>query len=417
MLKRLLFGQTISDTRFQFSGSIYRADGIPRSVDTSYEELMRNFAITNNKGNMVIGESVQRLFEFDREKSVYTNIGKLYSYIGNRDKFSKIIQENFDGIVLAMANCIRPGVDLSYLVKIIDAIEDVDIFVFGAGMQQSLDNIAQLKPGTVDFLKILNEKAKIFAVRGDRTRDFLVSNGFSNAISLGCLSIYLYPENIINLEPVSARNVKNILSAGYLSNPKRLAKLAQPFANEQVTVDYVVQGKIFDLVHSQSFYNDATGEFKGETIRAALKQKFGNKLPQIPFDKFYYFNNVDAWRHCCSRYDLYLGDRLHGGIAALQAGIPAIILYEDARVQELTEFWGIPALSLPDFSRLSLEQLITESLSFDALALFKQQYLSKLTKLVHSLDGTGLVLANKNISSLINSYKSSVDGVKDIKAA
>ena len=417
MLNRLLFGQTISDTRFHFSGSIYRADGIPRSVDTSYEELMRNFSITNNKGNMIIGESVQRLFEFDREKSVYTNIGKLYKYIGNKDEFSQIIKENFDGIVLAMANCIRPGVDLSYLVRVIDAIEDVDIFVFGAGMQQRLDNINQLKPGTVDFLKILNEKAKIFAVRGDKTRDFLVSNGFSNAISLGCLSIYLYPENIINLEPVSASNVENILSAGYLSNPKRLAKLAQPFDNDQITVDYVVQSKIFDLVNGQYFYNDATGEFKGETIRAALKKKFGNKVTQIPFEKFYYFNNVDAWRHCCSRYDLYIGDRLHGGIAALQAGIPAIILYEDARVQELTEFWGIPALSLQDFSSRSLEQSITKCLSLDALAIFKQQYLSKLTKFAYSLDGTGLVLANKNISSLINSYKQEKQGIKSYQAA
>ncbi|WP_392342680.1 polysaccharide pyruvyl transferase family protein (plasmid) [Phaeobacter sp. BS23] len=40
-------------------------------------------------------------------------------------------------------------------------------------------------------------------------------------------------------------------------------------------------------------------------------------------------------------HDVYIGDRFHGGVAALQAGQPTIFLKHDNRVAELTEHFGL----------------------------------------------------------------------------
>ena len=402
MLRRVLFGRGVSGTRFHFTGSIFGLDGLPRSANTSCEELDKNYRITgNNKGNMIIGNSVQKMFELVRNRSAHTNLGALYKSMRNRDKFSKSIKENFDCVVFPMANFIRPEVDCSLEAEALEALEGVDIFGFGAGMQREIDSIDQLPSGTIKLLRILDEKAKVFGVRGEKTRQFLAANGINNAVTLGCPSMYLYPENIINLKEVVSHEVKDIISAGYLSIPGRLARLSKPFRNKNFKVDYVIQGQISNFSTEQVYFNDATGEYDSEIIKKSLE----NKVPNIPFRKYYHFNSVDAWTHCCSKYDLYIGDRLHGGIAALQAGIPAIILYHDLRVQELTDFWGIPSISLKDFSEVSIDELINEKLSSAALNRFKSQYISKLAKFTQVVESHGLKLANKNIHNLIESYE------------
>ena len=51
------------------------------------------------------------------------------------------------------------------------------------------------------------------------------------------------------------------------------------------------------------------------------------------------------------KYDLYLGTRLHGAIAALNAGVPALLFCHDSRTLEAAEFCGIPNVRVPTDKR------------------------------------------------------------------
>ena len=87
----------------------------------------------------------------------------------------------------------------------------------------------------------------------------------------------------------------------------------------------------------------------------------------IRFQRYYYFHEAGAWRQAALRHDVYIGDRFHGGVAALQAGVPAIFLSHDNRVAELTEHFGLPHLTTRAFARKGLAAVMDEYLAPEAI--------------------------------------------------
>lgn len=67
-------------------------------------------------------------------------------------------------------------------------------------------------------------------------------------------------------------------------------------------------------------------------------------------------------------------DRFHGGVAALQAGRPTIMLANDNRVQELSDFFGIPHMSNREFTRKGLVGAIEGALNDDSIGRMKRIY-------------------------------------------
>src|SRR5262249_39534729 len=163
--------------------------------------------------------------------------------------------------------------------------------------------------------------------------------GFRNPVALGCPSMMLYSDNILGIRPLSAgAQGKKFVTAGYLSPQSwRGAKLARFFQDQDVS--YVFQDEIADYkddLADRTFFNDATGRVDEEIIGPLVSEALGL---ESPFRRYFWFDSVDAWRACYAWHDSYIGDRFHGGVAALQVGIPTAILHEDLRVKEMCEFF------------------------------------------------------------------------------
>ena len=55
-----------------------------------------------------------------------------------------------------------------------------------------------------------------------------------------------------------------------------------------------------------------------------------------------FFISADAWIKDMRHIDLSIGTRLHGNIAAILGGAPALFIPVDSRMRELVEYHGFP---------------------------------------------------------------------------
>lgn len=373
--------------------------GVQPTVMHSLQGLAPSHQLTGNRGNMIHAEAPAKLFQKSATESAYGNIAKLLETLG--ESFAERMAEHFDMIVVSMANFIRPDHDVSALGRALVALDGrVPFIVLGAGLQ-GRHEIADLSPGTVDTIGIINERAKIFGVRGDETRDWLHRNGFASAQTLGCPSLYAYPQSIMTLDASAARakgDAASVMTAGHLSMRdgkmvRRGIEIAKAFKG--LDAAYVMQDEFLkygDLKGKPCLYNDGNGELDAAAVNAWLSQR---SRQQIAFRRYYYFNEAGAWRQGALRHDVFIGDRFHGGVAALQAGLPTIFLKEDNRVGELTDYFGLPAMSIRRFRSYGLAKTLDRMLSEEKLDRMKAKYRQRFRHFRKTMSGLGLSVASR----------------------
>ena len=363
-------------------------------ADSSIQHYLESRHLVGNIGNIVHRQSLTDLLCYDRENSIELNLIELLKKYNIND-IVDFINDNFDILIFTFSNDLRNGVNdfgLTPLVKLIK----IKIFVFGLGgeMYENLN----ISKSLFNLLSAFNDKASIFSVRGYLIEKYLKSFGFDRVIALGCPSLmyvsriaklfnYNYHEKIIDFIDNKYINKQKfegggrILTSGRLvpftSMQNRTALLIKGFIlnNEykQIKLDYIFQEELIhysNLNKKSGVYNHATGELSSKMIKNYLEPSI---LP-IPFSKFYFFSDIGSWRTFTTKYDLFIGDRIHGGVIACQSGIPSIFLYADDRVKELCHYHGLPSMTLRTFSLLGIKKSVE-------LLLERNKFLNMLPRL------------------------------------
>ncbi len=363
---------------------------LPLSVFDTVSDLKTEIAATTeNVGNIVHNEAVAKSFEMNRLRSCMAPMYHFYvnECKSNRADFQHKLTANFDAVVFSLANLISPPLPgaadaqqkhMELLCEIIDAIP-VPFYLFGLGLQNAVDDIGALVPGMVEFLELLNKKAVLFGVRGAETESFMHRNGFTNAKALGCPSLYLYPENIYALKTPNLGKDATALTAGHLwlrhifgYEPHRLEFLRN--LAEAYKTQYVFQDDIYsyhELTNVRGFYDDASGSVDKHVMESYL---VAHGLDAMPFDSYWHFRDARSWRLLAQQSDFYFGDRFHGGVVSLQAGKPALFMYNDLRVAEMTSHIGAPQCSFDEIKDRDLRDVAAEAFASDKLEDFKDTY-------------------------------------------
>lgn len=385
MKKRIAFAKLPGHSRYPYNGEIPLSDGMPRASGTKLGNALECWEYTDNKGNMLIGEAPSRFIESDRKSSCFINLWALHYDAGwSAERISDEIQKNFDLVVLPEANAIRPGVDHDVMADILDALK-TEFIVLGLGMQKIIPaDLDQLHPNLKRFLQVIDKKASLIGVRGHSTENWLKSVGLTKAKALGCPSLYVYPENILKLRSIDATSAKRFLTGGYIQGKEsRSSNLIKMFRGHDA--HYIMQDELNALkrhIHPDAnIYNDANGEVNKSTLNELLEAIHSTTMP---FSSYRWFQDPNAWRAFNSGFDLFLGDRFHGGVAALQAGVPAIMIKNDLRVDELTSFFGIPSITGADVKHTEIRDMICELVSTAQLEQFKGVYRQRLADLSSS---------------------------------
>jgi len=372
--------------------------GVPPAVTNSLAGLREAHQLTGNRGNIIHAEAPARMLKKDPERSVVANLAKLQESWG--EAFRERIAEHFDIIVISLANFIRPKSDGTRLFSALKALDGaVPFVVLGMGMQGTHE-FSALMPGSRDLIALLNERAALWGVRGDKTAAWLQDNGFGNATVLGCPSMYVYPQSILSVDGAAARakgKAANVLTAGHITIRNggvvnRGHLIVKAF--EGIEASYALQDEMFDyagIAELPFSYNEGNNSADAEQVNAWLKEAHGI---DARFSRYYYFSEAGAWRQGTLLHDVYIGDRFHGGVAALQAGQPAIFLKQDNRVSELTAHFDLPALATQRFAKIGLEAALEQFLSDEALNRMKATYRKRHDEFTTAMAGVGLELCS-----------------------
>ena len=367
---------------------------LPRPPDGTLRALRRSYSVAGNRGYLVIGEAAGRLFACDAVQSGFLDLRRAADAV-ETDDLVRRIDAAFDLLVLPMAYEIRTGVDYSRLVQVLAAIR-VPIVTLGLGIAcEPQTPLAALPPSVAELLSVLDHRAALFGVRADVTRDWLHRHGFSRAVALGCPSLHLYPQKIMRLEPPTAPPDRlSCLTGGYLlRDAGRGRALSQFFAGACAT--YVLQDEPFvDGVFGEDavVFDDARHEIDAALFNEAVERVHGYRPP---FRRYRYFDSLDTWRCCAAAHHIFVGDRFHGGVVALQTGAPAVLFLKDVRAQELAAFYDIPRLDLHDAVTAGYAATVDRCLSKAAIAQLKSTFVERHEAFRRSLAACDLELAGE----------------------
>jgi hypothetical protein len=301
-------------------------------ADTTYRQNL----IGNNTGNLVFSQAVYRLLS-TADNDLETS--------GLARSHPRVINSRFDHVVIPLANAFR-----STYIETLDALSSlieqltIPVTVLGVGEQASLGGVYKgadsVKPATKRFVSAVLDHSPSIGVRGERTRDYLNSLGFGDehVKVIGCPSMFMYGPDLNVEKKVESLNVDSAIALNVSPYVAEMGPISLSAAEHFPHLVYMAQNiQTLELMLYGSYP-------KGKRMNAVAAKGAPINLdhPLIRSDRVRFFLDPSTWFDHLAQYDFSFGTRIHGNIAALLAGTPALLLAHDSRTLELAEYHEIP---------------------------------------------------------------------------
>lgn len=275
--------------------------------------------------------------------------------------------EECDKYIIAFADMFRQE-EVDNMEEMATFIERLKIpcIITGVGIRASLDaDIKKGYPFDDTVKKLLNavlDKSAIIGVRGEMTGEYLKSLGYiegKHYMVIGCPSMYGFGKTLKRRE-IKIPDINSALSV----NMSVMAPAK--------TVDFLTN--ILKEYPKSYFLPQRQAEFW--TLYTGVPYTHKRECPSYPThitdpiyqeDRVKFFLHARAWIDFLSKMDFSIGSRIHGNIAAIQAGTPCLIIPHDLRMKELVDYHKLPHVMATEINEnCTLEQLI-EQTDFDSM--------------------------------------------------
>ncbi|QDP96843.1 polysaccharide pyruvyl transferase family protein [Microlunatus elymi] len=204
----------------------------------------------------------------------------------------------------------------------------------------------EIDQAVTDFVRAaLRHGSGPIGVRGEYTRDYLVQLGFGDddVMVIGCPSMFMYGPDL-----------KIVKSADALADDARIALNISPYVRQLGPLSQRHAERYPNLIYLAQ--NDATlqllitGRYPAKPTSATFRSGVPVTVdhPLIRQDRVRFFLDPTPWIEHLKSYRFSFGSRIHGNIAALLAGTPALVLAHDSRTRELADYHRIPARLITD---------------------------------------------------------------------
>ena len=316
------------------------AHDIPRAV------LLDTAVASTNLGDQIIMEAVRH--ELDRPLA-----GALVTSVASHD----VMGPKGRGLIRSARLAVAGGTNLisshmwlrsTWRLRPADAFLGAKVILMGVGWYQFQ---AKPDPYTAWMLRRVLHPTALHSVRDGYSADMLRSIGIQNVINTGCPTLWGFtPEACAALPKTRAEAVVTTLNT-YIPDRALDGRLIETLRARYKTIYAWVQ-TAEDHAYLKSFGDDVV-------ILEPSLAAYDALLREAP--------SLD-----------YVGNRLHGGIRALQHGRRAIIVEIDNRAREMGRDFNLPTVERDDFARL--EAMIDGALDIDvrpptgAVADWKRQF-------------------------------------------
>lgn len=317
---------------------------VPGADEFTTEQLLAQSG--RNFGNFIFSASVRRFVKTTTQTNKLT-------------VDPNVVAKECDGIVIPAANWLQRRNDFSDLARRIEKA-DVNTVILGLGAQAaSGGGIPELQEGMLRFLKAVSDRCVSMSVRGAFSAEVLNHYGIKNVTVTGCPSLLWHMDQSASVNRVSVmahpiRVATSVTLPNMADAPKandHRMELSRLILNESLKNSYahVPQTEI-ELIRA------SRGELdEGDQGWSYLSRAFNDDRREIiagyTSRLVRAFTNVPEWLAYLSNRDFVIGTRLHGTIAALLAGTPAMLITHDARTEELARFAAIPSVSAEQLLR------------------------------------------------------------------
>ena len=206
----------------------------------------------------------------------------------------------------------------------------------------------QLPEHIVDYLQALSEQCVSIGARGEYSAQVIRNLGIDNVEPVGCASLMVNgPELHANLLQRKPFEEVREIALGYTNNTHGDTSLIGSML--QLAAD---QGHYFVEQHfsvlTKLLYWPQTLDQRDLEKGQKLYQGLGQVNRLLQQRRIRYFTHYGLWDEFCQNLDFMYGSRLHGGVMAINAGVPSYFISQDARVREVCEFYRLPWASEQD---------------------------------------------------------------------
>jgi polysaccharide pyruvyl transferase WcaK-like protein len=313
-------------------------------------DLIKHVKQIANTGNYLIGEGAAHSLR--NHDVTYIPFWHFANQVDSDAVYEKINQE-FDMLVFASANLLRPGYSADMEARVFEKI-NIPVVVMGIGIQRKGKLDDELPQGTIKFLNVLKSKTSYFLTRGYFTADFLKSFGMKYVRPTGCPSLYFSPggvrQSLSRLADPELAEAQRIAFGGYLGSVADTIVDANALLRPESTAAYVLQDEI--VVYNVNIAAEEGAEAYDQNagrIVAPTDYKHADKW-KCNHDLLVFFD-TNRWRTWVAQQDLCLGRRFHGCVIGMQAGVPSLMIAVDDRMREMLEFVGFPHIEATIWNR------------------------------------------------------------------
>lgn len=322
---------------------------------TKIEIAVRDY-IGSNSGNMLYAYSVFRMLSSDNSK-VEVDHYKVERRAYSAEDIDRI-NETYEAYILPLADAFRNDF-INRLNNYSDFIEKLAIpcYVIGVGIRAPYEPDFSQKnlfdAAVVRFIKTVLAKSGMVGIRGAITGRYLDGLGFKedrDYMVIGCPSIYTFGQELTQRK-IDLSNPNMSLAVNFCRGyaKKEIAQYTYNLTQKYKNYQYIGQetSELRTLIVGNENMPD-THWYPGN-----MEHKFYKE------DRVRFYINPVSWINEMKKVDFSIGGRLHGNIAAILGGAPAIFFLGDARTRELAEYLHLPSYSMHEFDwNTSLEELI-----------------------------------------------------------
>jgi len=307
-------------------------------------------ATGHNSGNQIIAAGLLNLIDFS-------------ALSWDHAKGPEYVNANYDMIVIAAANFLHAGFDFGGMAAFIERTS-LPVVMVGVGAQApDAESIAiDLPAGTVRLMKVVSERSHTIGVRGDFTARVLRGIGIDNVQVVGCPSYYMNGAAGFALRndpfdaqsPIAVHASRDVIRHSY-SPPAMRAAVARLYAEAMRR-----KGAFIAQTEREEIAIAEGQDVAVNAARLAAELRLlgvGDPDESWLSSGMRVFWDVAPWIYALRGYSLCVGTRIHGTIAALHAGTPAVCITHDSRTLEMCQFLGIPYIQVQDFDGIELQRL------------------------------------------------------------
>ncbi len=306
-------------------------------------------AVGNNCGNLVFQYAANRL------------IGEHTLIVGRTVGYNPTnLAKRARALVVPSANFLREGFDCSNFVDFLERIELPLVFLGLGAQAESYDQTEfNFHPSVQRLLDLIKERSNKVSVRGDFTARVLEKLGVQNAVVTGCPSNFINPaddfaDRIARKAETPMRSFITHAEEPWPKSPEKAAAdrrlLEWTRTGRGIMIQQSVPAMIDFLRERNAFAGEGPGEhFEASLHKALMRDHDIEEFRDFIATKMRTYVSVDQWMEDSAKYDFSVGLRLHGNMAAWQAGTPSLWIHHDARTRELAETMALPSISIENF--------------------------------------------------------------------